>query len=157
LITNKKCGICSNSGTYLRGLLYFIKAMIGKQRKFIEFIRLFKPFDRRRHVRIKPIPPIECVCIHTDNSDQHIEYPSYLKDVSKSGLLITTGEKIIYPNTQVEIRFKLPNYPQTIIVHGKVLRTFRRETHNWHYSGIKFINSQEGGIKLLLDFVSKLS
>jgi len=70
-------------------------------------------------------------------------------------MLITTGQDKVHVGKEVEIRCKLPDLSEGCSVHGKIVRTYKREYHNWHYSGIQFTNKAEKGIKLLLDFVNR--
>jgi hypothetical protein len=120
------------------------------------FFRQLKPFDRRKDNRFTLHSYLPCVCVYTQ-ADQRQEIQSHIKNIAKGGLLITTGEAMVHPGKEVEIRFQLPNQEEMRSIHGKVLRSYRKDYSSWHYSAIQFHNREEKDIKLLLDFASKES
>ena len=124
----------------------------GFKRRFRKFIRKVGLFNRRKGDRFTSFCSIECMCIYKESGRQ-IECSPYIKDISKGGLLLMTNENKIYPDTQVEIRVKLPNRQEAVSVQGKIVRTYRRETGVWYYSGVEFQNKKDKNIQLLLDFV----
>lgn len=125
----------------------------GLLRRLEKFFRRAKPFERRRDARFIASCTIECLCLYKESGRQ-LECLSYIKDISKTGLLITTAECKIYPQTEVELRIKLPNNQETISILGRVIRTYRRETGIWYYSGLEFQDRSEKNVRLLLDFAS---
>ena len=122
------------------------------QRRIKEIFFSIKPFDRRKSVRFKPQIYISCFCIYV-KSGKKKESPSEIIDVSKDGLLLMTGEDKILPPTEVEICFQLPGRQEIDCIQGKIVRTYRRHTENWYYSGIKFTDNQQKGVQSLLDIV----
>lgn len=124
------------------------------QKKFIQFIRKFSPFNRRQHPRFETNRSIKIVCIYAQ-SGQKLDYSAEIVNISKAGILIMTNENKIYPKTEVEFRFQLPSRKEPISIHGRVLRTYRRHMQNCYYSGVEFKNKEEEGVGLLLDFVLK--
>lgn len=121
-------------------------------RGLMRLLRRFGPFNRRRYPRIEPHQMIKCTCIYAD-SGHPVECPSEILDVSRIGLLLMTNENKIYPHTEVEVRLQLPSHAETISIHGKVVRTYRRHLQSWYHSGIK-VKKNDPGIKLLVDFAS---
>jgi len=111
-----------------------------------------KPFDRRKHPRLKPDKEIPCFCVYED-SNQRLEFPVEIMNISKGGSLIITSEYKVYPGTKVELKFKPPLQQEFSIIKGKILRTFRPRHQYIYYSGIKFDEGNEKNIQLLIDSV----
>jgi len=120
------------------------------------FFRKLKPFDRRKDNRFPLHFYLQCVCVYTQ-AGQRQEVQSHIKNISKGGLLITTSETTIHPGKEVEIRFQLSHQEEMHSIHGKVLRSYRKDYSSWHYLAIQFHNREEESVKLLLAFASKES
>ena len=121
-------------------------------KRFIRLLRRFRPFNRRRYIRLEPRQVIKCVSIYMD-AGLPVECPSEIINVSRIGLLLMTNENKIYPRTEVKIKLRLPVYLEEISISGVVVRTFRRHLQSWYHSGVK-VKRSDPGIKLLVDFAS---
>lgn len=116
----------------------------------MKFIYKFKPFNRRKDERVQPCRLIKSICTYID-SGKEIQVTPDIVDVSKGGLLIATQNKI-YPGTKIEIKLQFPEKKETISVHGEIRRTFRRHSQSWYFSGVRFLDKEEKGIQVLLDY-----
>ena len=125
------------------------------QRKRVNrFVGLFyglKIFDRRKYLRFKVNELIECQCFYVE-SGQQIELSAQIIDVSMGGVLLMIGESKIYPGTELKVSFKLPNYPEEIVINGRVVRTYRRQAEVSHYSGLDGSPESKLGLKRLFDY-----
>ena len=117
--------------------------------KFNQVFRRLKPFNRRQDERFIPLHPLECVYTKVGQGG---DFSVSVMDISKGGLLLATGEDKIYPSTEVEMRFQLPNCQEAIYICGKIVRTYRWKEIAQYFSGVKFLNREDQGIKLVLDF-----
>lgn len=127
-------------------------------KRLMRFLRKFKPFDRRRHARFEVYPSLKCVCVYTAKEGQKKECIAYLVNISADGFLLAVNENIIYPQTTIEVKVTLPDPTEEFSLCGEVIRTYREYySHNWYYSAVKFSDTTQRGIRLLLDFISSKS
>ena len=110
---------------------------------------LFKK-NHRRHERCGPSSIIKCDCSYSE-SGRTIEILGEISNVSKGGCLLMIYQEVVYPETELEIRFQLPPRPGVIKVHGSVVRCYHRGDEFAHYAAIKFNDEREEGIHLLLE------
>ena len=68
---------------------------------------------------------------------------------------MSTDDKIL-PDKEVEFRLQIPSRPEAIVIRGAVIRTYRCGSESWYNCAVKFSNSQEDSIKLLLGFMDQL-
>ena len=120
-------------------------------RSFYKFIHSMAPFDRRPNKRFLIFPLLECAC----------KYPFFtqtetcganLTDISKSGFLMVTDGHEILPNTIVQFIFKISGRPSSLVIYGKIIRTFKKEDSPHYISGVKFQNVSDEDVETLFDF-----
>ena len=89
------------------------------------------------------------------NFDQF--YKEYTKNISKGGMFIKTN-KVLKPQTVIEIFLKLPNVDQPLDLVGEVVHAIEPELakqNNWEAGmGIHFVDFEEEAQKVLHDYVA---
>jgi len=113
-----------------------------------------KPFDRRRYSRSSPYRELECSLLYEETGEKK-EIPLLVMNVSKVGMLVSTNEVKIYPETPVRIKFKPASQPEPALITAQIVRTFRRKGIRFYYSGVEFEDANDKNVGLLLDLVSK--
>jgi hypothetical protein len=92
-------------------------------------------------------------CRYRDGNAQ-LECPCHIEDISKGGILITTGQTKVFPETSVELVFDVGESLAPFIVHGTVLRTYLQGIESTVYSSIEFDDPETDDVKALLEFVT---
>ncbi len=123
------------------------------RRKLKRLMFRLLPFNRRRYPRFVASLPVKGVCRYREGTAQ-LACPCFMVDVSRGGVLITTGHTKVFPDTTVELSFDLAADLEPFTVKGMVLRTYLQGFDSEVHSSIEFVNPDDAAVKGLLDFVA---
>lgn len=133
-----------------------IREKQGVFKRMANFIFSQKAFDRRRHPRIDVYPPFFCVLMYSySGSNEEGKSLSELINISRGGAMVVTDKNRVYPGTKVQMVFKLPSFNDTLIIDAEVVRTHQIHGHDWFCSGLKFEDTEQAAIHVLIDFILK--
>lgn len=118
---------------------------------FKELFRRIMFFDRRRFKRHKLEDTIEGRCFYEDDG-RPVQCLIAVKNFSKNGVLLVTGDKKLNPNTPIQLHFQLPHSTTPVVIPGKVVRTYRYYMESFYRSGIKFQKPNTDQVRSLLKF-----
>lgn len=116
-----------------------------------ELLRNLKFFNRRKDTRFEATKNIEGVCEYFEY-EQLKDCKCWICNISKGGLLITTGEVKIFPGRVITIKIKLSE-DKVNSVRGKIIRTYRSKKQEWYYNAIRFLNAQDLENKELFNYI----
>ena len=118
----------------------------------LELLRWLVSSDRRKYERFIMPNGIMSKCVYTQ-SGKRIEFPAAILNISKGGAKFSTGDIKVFPKTMLEISVELPGGHNTILLHGEVIRTYRRQNQGMHFSAVKFKKEDANAAKTIMDFV----
>ena len=118
--------------------------------KVLSFISGFFKKERQRSPRYSPSRVIKCDCSYMESGEK-IEFLAEISNVSKSGILLMTYQQRVYPETWLEISFKLPSSKEALSIHGVVVRSYRVTGLLWHYIAIRLEDQNEEGVRILVE------
>ena len=119
------------------------------QKRIRKFIRSLRPLDRRKFLRVVPQNPLRCFLLYESASAQ-VRVECDIINISQGGIKLVTGDQKFFPKTPVQLEFQGASQNPPVILNARIVRTYRRHTEKWYYSGIQFSANQDDAIALVL-------
>jgi hypothetical protein len=69
---------------------------------------------------------------------------------------VCTDEKKVYTGTKAQVKLKSSAGREPLFINAEIVRTYRRKSMPFYYSGLEFEDQNEKNIQLLLDLLSEI-